>query len=137
MIFILVMILSSLTNGTIHAQKQSLRCNIAVVREMDEGIKTGSKELVYRFLCSFDSSCSTNVEYSQYSNEVLFKVLEMHTSIFMQCLKRPEVDREYVFQRLSEPLVYEDVKQLKEIVSKARGDAGTKRRILTALENAE
>ncbi len=51
-------------------------CNIDYLVSLKKTIDNASYDTIKDFLFTFDDSCSNNVEYSQFSNELLFEVLE-------------------------------------------------------------
>jgi hypothetical protein len=114
--------------------KSCERCDVDVVAEVSANLDDIAPDTFYRFLCSFHESCSTNVEYSEFSNEMLFKLLERYPQEFIHCMKRRPIQREYIYDRLSQPLVYETNHQLRMKVSAASGNVKIKNSILAALD---
>lgn len=57
-----------------------IKCNIEYAKDIVLNIDSVKDEQISLFLCSFDSRCSNNVEYYEFSNEVLFLLLSNYTS---------------------------------------------------------
>ena len=64
------------------------KCNIDKVKIVNEHLDSLTFQIVSDFLCTFDSSCIKNAEYSEWSNETLFKVLVKAPTIFLKLLQR-------------------------------------------------
>ena len=58
------------------------------------------------FLKSFSRECSSNVEFSEFSNEVLFKILEKQPSLFIDamCLNDKTIEYSDIYLEISSPL---------------------------------
>lgn len=96
-----------------------------------------NKEEFLCFIGTFDPRCIANVEYSEYSNEVLFRVLLKHPEYLIHYVadKKHEKGTEYILARLSAP-VSDAVpsEQYIEAVSEAEGSQEGKGPIIQALK---
>lgn len=125
-------------SSTVINDTECSRCEIQIVLALDKQMDNVSYELLYKFLCTFDQSCSNNVEYSQFSNEVLYKAIEMHPGAIVEILSdHPELKREYIYKELSSPLLDYDynsiIKSLKRLDS---GNEEVKNRVIKSVEDA-
>ena len=92
---------------------------------------------MHRFLYTFSKDCSKNIEYSEYSNEMLFKVFEKYPEQLINCMsKEKDLDIDYILLELSTPLLDINGKVIYEKVQNASGDKLIKEKILEALKKA-
>ena len=112
------------------------KCSTSIVRETEQRLQRLNKKSLTKFLCTFGESCSLNVEFSEYSNELLFLVLEKHPETFVACMRNGSVEHEYVYKELAYPLVYERITCLIDKIKGTKGDEIIKKRILNALSEA-
>lgn len=114
------------------------RCDIAILRKTEEHINQLNYVELYDFLYTFSKDCSTNIEYSEYSNELLFKVLEKHTKEFIRCISQEEdISQDYIYAELSTPILDINVEVIYGKVKDASGDHLVKEKVLKALEKAK
>jgi hypothetical protein len=52
-----------------------VKCDIDVLKKVHVNLNGLTYEMVNSFLCTLDATCKNNVEFSQWSNELLFRVL--------------------------------------------------------------
>ena len=124
-----------ISNSNIY--NDSIRCNILVIKyteaHLDELLYTD----LYEFLYTFSEVCSRNVEYSEYSNEMLFKVLEKYPEQLISCMsKEKSLDLDYILSELSTPILDINGKVIYERVQNALGDKLIKEKVLEALKKA-
>lgn len=126
------------TTETMQTMQDSCnRCDIEIVKQTVSNLQKLKYSDIYQFLYTFSKDCSKNVEYSEYSNEVLFKVLENYPKQFIACMnKEKELESEYIYSELSTPLLDIDGKAIHEKVKSVSGDNHAKERILKALRKA-
>lgn len=115
----------------------SLKCNIVIVRKIDDKIDELTSSEIKMFLCTFSKECSRNVEYTEYSNEVLFKVLERYPSQFMECINlNSSIEFEYILSELSNPLFDINGKKLITKIQQVEGLSIIKSKIIESLKKA-
>jgi hypothetical protein len=90
--------------GILRTDFQCEKCDIAKVQRAYENLDNLTTEIVGEFLCTFDNKCKVNVEFSQWSNETLFRVLESSPETFFESLKHYKVDRELIIREIDEPI---------------------------------
>lgn len=82
-----------------------LPCNLKVVRMIDENINNLTKNDIQFFLMTFHKKCNNNVEYLEYSNEVLFAILNNYPKEVIEIMKEnKKLDKETIFNTLSSPV---------------------------------
>jgi hypothetical protein len=86
----------------------SIVCNIDIVLSTLNNIDSLSDNEIRLFLKTFSQKCRNNVEFSEFSNEMLFKVLEKHSEAFLRIIcdsNSPiEIDFETIYEELKSPL---------------------------------
>ena len=87
-------------------EKTSLKCNIEIVLETNENIENISEDLMLRFLKIFGPECKNNVEFSEFSNETLFKVIQTEPELFCSVIEnnKDQVDIGIIISELKSPL---------------------------------
>lgn len=83
------------------------KCNGEYVKELKMDLKRGADidtNTVILFLCTIDSNCRNNVEFSQFSNAVLFLLLEKEPNIALEILSEYEFQLGYILEMLSQPI---------------------------------
>jgi len=113
------------------------RCDILTVKNTESHINELKYTNLHRFLYTFSKDCSKNIEYSEYSNEMLFKVFEKYPEQLINCMsKEKDLDIDYILLELSTPLLDINGKVIYEKVQNASGDKLIKEKILEALKKA-
>jgi len=81
------------------------KCDIEKVKIVYENIDNLSLKMVRDFIFTFDVSCSTNIEYSEWSNEILYKLLELDPGKAFGVLERVKVDNiEIILDEIENPI---------------------------------
>lgn len=93
-------------NSSFGQASDTLKCNISIVREVYENIDSTSNELMLKFLKTFGKDCKNNVEFSEFSNETLFMVIQKRTEIFTKILENNlnQIDFDEIIFNLGNPL---------------------------------
>ena len=94
------------------------KCNLERVKAVTIESKNLSTEIVGEFLCTLDTICADNVEFSQWSNEVLFLVIENSPELFFNSLQYYNVNQEAILKGITNPLIELD---LQLVFSKVKG----------------
>ncbi len=114
-------------------------CDIAFLNEINEDIENVSYSKIESFLLSFNYSCKNNVEYSEYSNEILFNLLSKQTSQVIDVLiKNKNLNKSAILEEISSPI--SDIIDIDALISKIRKkDTLTKveKEILEALKSTK
>lgn len=139
---ILFIALTILIGRELHAQEEKnnfLKCNIEIVLEMSENIGYSNNRLIVKFLQSFGKECENNVEYSEFSNEVLWKLIQSQPEQFCKVLDKHKdsIDINYIIKKIENPLFdLVDLENTKEIIAKSINDKSLKIKLQTALDKA-
>ena len=104
---------------------------------MHENLENISEDLMFRFLQTFGSECKNNVEFSEFSNETLFKVIQKQPELFGETLDKNKSDIEFdsILFELENPLHdLIDLDLTKERISELEINKETKEKLLKALD---
>ena len=94
-------------------------------------------QLIYDLLCTFDESCLRNVEYSEFSNDILYKTLSKHPKAIVEIISNsPGIDSEYVYKQISSPLLDYDYNGIINSVKAIEGYEDIKSRIISSVKKA-
>ena len=111
------------------------KCNIQNVVEVKTNMESLTKESLIDFLCTFDELCKNNAEFSQFSNEVLFEVLNNNPDFLIRVLDgQSDQTKKYVYKEISNPI--NDKFNPQELSLKINGTSPTARAVIEALEIA-
>lgn len=81
-----------------------LKCNGQYVRYIKLNIDNLDTISIENFLCTIEKSCKNNVEFSQFSNKVLFLLLLNYCDLTVELLSTNEYQIEYICEMLSHPI---------------------------------
>ncbi|HOY95170.1 MAG TPA: hypothetical protein PK509_05500 [Catalimonadaceae bacterium] len=118
-------------------KSQCLHCDVDKVKMVNENLRHLTIQQIRDFLCAFDSSCKSNAEYSEWSNEVLFKVLEKAPSLFFQVIAEGNVDVKILIGEIENPFPDVNTEIISNAVSQASAPTNLKEVFLKALANAK
>jgi hypothetical protein len=94
------------------------KCDGTILRSTSEKIGTLNQKEITDFLLTFGQECRNNVEYSEWSNELLFSLLDKQTDLTVKTIEKEEkrIEMEEIFDDLSSPI--HDLINVKNIISK-------------------
>ena len=98
------------------------KCDTNALLELSKNLDSLKYEYVLNFVCTFDSSCQNNVEFSEWSNRLLFKLVEKDIDLLNEALHR--MGYQYVIliaNELENPVVEIDPIKIYEIIRKSNG----------------
>lgn len=134
-------VLASMTavSSSLYAQEIK-KCDGAVVLFTENNVERLTERELRDFLLTFGKECQNNVEYSEFSNEVLFLLLGKQTELILKTIEKEEnrIELEEVLRELSSPV--SDMIEIKSIISKVEKvkiDSRLKKRIVEKLRIAE
>ena len=80
-------------------------CSTDVLRKTDSKLDQLDLVLVADFLATFHESCNNNLEYSEWSNELLFEVVRRRPDRFIELMgKNSSLRRDYIVKELASPI---------------------------------
>ena len=126
-------VLTLLTFTTVFASSPCDKCDIEKVKAANEHLDSLTFQIVNDFLCTFDSICNNNIEYSEWSNEMLFKVLEKSPTIFFKVIATGQVDSKLLLREIESPIHNFDFQKIHNKIKAASGSTNIKSKYLNAL----
>jgi hypothetical protein len=117
----ILLTLTVISVRTLHADNPCKECDIEKVKAVNDNINKLTLDLVKDFLCTFDSSCNNNAEYSEWSNETLFLVIKTDPVLFMDAVSRGKLNHSEIIDEIENPIhdlinlqqVYDSIKSFK------------------------
>lgn len=97
---------------------QDLHCNSEILKQTSQDIEKLDAEQIDRFLLIFSPDCENNVEFSEWSNEVLYNVLTRYPKMTIQIMEHGKVDNQQILQEIASPI--NDGFDLKGILNKVK-----------------
>lgn len=121
------------------AQKTSCaKCDIEILAAVNRDMAMLSFKQVLALFCTMDNSCAENVEFSEFSGELIFQVFNHKPEFSLRALeKSSNSSADAVIKRLENPI--NDILDLNLIYSKVSSIAAhkkSKKRVLEALQLA-
>lgn len=111
-----IAIILILLSTSVLAQEE--KCDDSVLSQINANMNKLTSSEIRMFLAAFDVSCKNNVEFSEFSNELLFRALEKHTKKVLLVLEKqyPEIQLKTILNVLEYPLV--DTINLNDLIQK-------------------
>lgn len=127
----------NVSNETKRTFEDSVKCNISIIRRIDENLNSLTKQEVRLFFSTFSKDCSSNIEYSEYSNEMLYKVLEKYPSETIGSLASfGEEKISHILSEFANPLLDINGPKIKALIRDTQGDSKIKERLLKVVDMA-
>ena len=131
---VLIFIFSGLFVTTF-AQTDSIKCNINKIKNVSDNFDRLTFTIVKDFLFTFDSTCNINVEYSEWSNEMLYKLIEKNPNLFFEVLtKEKKVNNKILLKKIESPIHDFDYQKIYNQVKGVKTSKELKEQYLRALE---
>ena len=103
--------------------QENKKCNLETLARLYKNIDSPSRDMIEEFLLTFDSTCKSNVEYTEFSNELLFLVLNSAPEKTIEILaKNGDLDTTTIFNSLQSPI--DDTINIDELINKINGVSG-------------
>jgi hypothetical protein len=115
------------------------KCDGTIVTFAKEKVGRLNKDDIGDFLLTFGKECENNVEFAEYSNEVLFLVLDKQTELTLRTIEKQkqQLDLNEILSTLSSPINDGiDVKSLIPKVEQVKFDGRLKKQVLDSLKIA-
>lgn len=126
-------VLTLLTFTTVFAVTPCDKCDIEKVKVVNEHLDSLTFQIVSDYLCTFDSICNNNVEYSEWSKETLFKVLEKSPTVFFQVIAAGQVDSKLLLREIESPIHDFDLQKIYNNIKATSTPTNIKAKYLNAL----
>jgi hypothetical protein len=112
------------------------KCDIGKLKTVSEHLNGLTFKIVSDFLCTFDTSCSSNIEYSEWSNELLFKVLDKSPTLLFEVFATGQVNKDVIVNEIKSPLLDINLQNLYDKVKVAAGVTAIRTEFLNAIITA-
>jgi hypothetical protein len=134
----IIWILLTLTSSSLFGQTIK-KCDGTVLSYTSDRIGKLNQEEIRDFLLTFGKECRNNVEYSEWSNELLFDVLDKQTELTLRTIQKEKskIDLDEILDVISSPLLDENIDKLIEKVKGTKADTKLKQTILDKLTIAQ
>jgi hypothetical protein len=136
-----ISILTILTLSTTTFYGQVIeKCDGTILLSTSERIGKLKQDEILDFLLTFGTECNSNVEYSEWSNELLFSLLYKQTELTLKTIKKEErkIEMNEILNDLNSPINdLIDIKQILVKVDKVKVNKRFKNRIIEQLKSAE
>lgn len=120
---------------TINAQDEC-KCNIQNVLEVKLNLDSLTPEILQNFFCTFDDSCKNNVEFSQFSNGMLFEVMNKSPQLLLEVLEnQSDLTKQSVYEELESPI--DDRYMPIDLIKKIDSETPTALAVIDALKIAQ
>jgi hypothetical protein len=116
------------------------KCDISILAHISTVEYDLKENDVREFLSTFDKSCSLNIEYSEFSNALLFEVLGRHTQTFISVMEseKQNLEIDYILKQIANPINDGiDLKNLIAGVDRVKVDGQIKEQIIKKLKEAQ
>lgn len=118
------------TDNTCH------KCDIEKLKTISEYLDGLTFKIVSDFVCTFDTSCKNNVEFSEWSNELLFKVLDKSPTLLFEVVSSGQVNTDLILDEIKSPLLDINLQNLYDKVKVAAGVVAIRTEFLNAIITA-
>lgn len=91
------------------------------------------------FFCTLDKTCSNNIEFSEVSNAILFKIIQVEPKTSLKILtENSELSLNYILNELKDPINDEiPVTEIHSGISRVKGYDKMKEQVLMSLQEAK
>ena len=112
------------------------KCEISIIHHADVNFQSLEYQDIYNVLCTIDTSCSNNAEFSEYSNEILHKILLHYFYDFVEISSRFDyLMTDYIYEEIANPLIDYDYQVLYNRIDSVGENNEVKRKILESLQS--
>lgn len=111
------------------------KCRTETLLAIDENIEHLDESLIRNFLSTFSVICEPNVEFNQWSNELLFTVMEREPEMFVKTLHHniAKFDTTAIFSVMRSPLLDPDLAAISRKISSVDVDQEVKDKLIGVL----
>ncbi len=115
---VLFWIITLFTCSSVFGQTTCKKCDVSKAQVIEIHEQNLTYNVVSEFLCTFDSVCNNNVEFSEYSNKILFRVLANAPELYFNVLENEKLDKNLFLRAIENPI--DDSINLQEIYDKIK-----------------
>jgi hypothetical protein len=113
-------------------------CTASHFAELVKSYKTIGKKEILIFLKCYNKDCSNNVEFSEFSNSFLYKLLLNRTDDIIQLLSEDKsLDLNYIMEGVENPVVPQiDLKSILDKIISSKSDSITRNKLVNSIKIA-
>jgi hypothetical protein len=113
----------------------SKKCDTAILVSTNDKSGKLNQEEIKDFLSTLGKDCKDNVEFSEWSNELLFTVLSKQTDLTLKMIEKLEykVELDVILEILKSPISDINIKNILSQVNKVKINKGLKKQIINSL----
>jgi len=124
---------------TLYGQSTT-KCDMAKLLDVSKNVGKVTHQEMVDFLLTFGEECQNNVEYSEWSNELLFELLDKQTELIVKTIAHQTkvIELAAILENLEEPIHDRfNLKAIIDKVEKVKFDPDVKKKIINRLKIAE
>ncbi|AEV31673.1 hypothetical protein Oweho_0659 [Owenweeksia hongkongensis DSM 17368] len=130
---ILALIFTTISASAMNCEK----CAIENVKLIAENLDSLTVELIKDFFCTFDKSCQNNSEYSEWSNEIVFELLDHDAKLFLTVLKAENLEtKKMIIKEIETPSHEVDLNRIYKKIESTNYEGTLKKEVLEAVSIA-
>ena len=134
-----ILTILTLTTTTFYGQVIE-KCDGTILLRTSERIGKLKQDEIRDFLLTFGPECKNNVEYSEWSNELLFSLLDKQTELTLKTIEKEErkIEMNEILNDLNSPINdLIDIKKILVKVDNVKMNKRFKNRIIEQLKSAD
>ena len=113
------------------------KCDIEKVKTINDNLDNLTFKMIDEFLYTFDKSCEKNVEFSEWSNEMLFKILNKSTELYFKVLTKVKIENtEIILEQIKNPIAEIDYQKIYDNIKKVDTQEKLKKEYLRIIKIA-
>jgi hypothetical protein len=133
-IYILAFLLFQSPQGT-YCQDKCPKCDLDKLDFISLRVDSINKDMINDFLCTFDKKCKDDAEFGEYSNELLFRVIEKSPKLFIEVLSSKSREKiDLILNELSDPAVEMEYPKIIDRIKKGAPASVLKEKILIKIK---
>ena len=120
--------------------QSTTKCDMAKLLDVSKHVGKVTHQEMVDFLLTFGEECQNNVEYSEWSNELLFEMLDKQTDLTVKTIAHQAkvIELTAILENLEEPILDRfNMKAIIAKVEKVKFDPDVKKEIINRLKIAE
>lgn len=115
--------------------KQCIKCDLDLCKIIDTFSANISTNNINCFIESLNNKCKDNVEFSEFSNSILFKISYKQADEILNALDKDNIDTAYILDIYRNPLLDYDIDSLISIFEQSKINSRFKTQIIKQLKD--
>lgn len=134
---IILIIVLILKLSVVFAQIDHKKCDIEKVNIVNSNLDSLTFQMIEDFLGTFDKSCISNIEYSQWSNEMLYRLFDNEPDLVFKVIEHGQIDNyQILLDEIENPIHDIDFQKIYDRISEIKTNSDFKEKVLNSLESA-